>query len=178
MFKKLSWILKNGALQKCKLLVLDVDGVLTDGSLIYERDNVLRKFCVLDGLGIKMLISKGVEVAFISGGKGETIHSRAKHLGVNHCYTEIINKFETLRDLQELLSIKKSETIYVGDDLNDLVVKPIVNLFIVPNNASQDLVGFSDCILRRKGGDGAVREICDRILEIKNEKYSSIKTTN
>ncbi len=178
MIREINWILRKRALKKCKLLVLDVDGVLTDGSLIYLKDEIIRKFCVLDGLGIKMLIKSGIEVAFISGGKGEAIHSRAKHLGVKYCYTEIFNKYKTLRELQELLSIKISETIYVGDDLNDLIVKPIVNLFIIPNNASQIIGNPSDCKTLRNGGDGAVREICDRILKTKNKKYSLIEITN
>ena len=125
-----------------------------------------------------MLINSGVYVAFISGGKGEGIHRRAKHLGVKYCYTETLNKYERLRQLQELLSIKISETIYVGDDLNDLIVKPIVNLFVIPNNASQIIGKPSDCKTIRNGGDGAVREICDRILNTKNKKYLLIETTN
>ncbi len=178
MFKELNWMLRKRALRKCKLLVLDVDGVLTDGSLIYFKNEIIRNFSVIDGLGLKMLLKSGVEVAFLSGGKGETIHSRAKHLGVKYCYTEILNKYKALIDLQEFLSIKKSETIYVGDDLNDLIVKPIVNLFIIPNNATQILGKSSDCTTIRNGGDGAVREICDRILTIKNQRYSSLKMTN
>ena len=125
-----------------------------------------------------MLLKSGVEVAFLSGGKGEAIHSRAKHLGVKYCYTEIFNKYETLRELQELLSINKSETIYVGDDLNDLIVKPLVSLFVIPNNASQTIGKNSYCKTIQNGGDGAVREICDRILDTKNKKYSSIELTN
>ena len=178
MFKELNWILRKKALKKCKLLVLDVDGVLTDGSLVYLKHEIVRKYCVYDGLGIKMLMNSGVEVAFISGGKGETIHNRAKHLGVKYCYSEISNKYASLRELQESLSINKSETIYVGDDINDLIVKPIVNLFICPNNASHILGKFSDCTTIKNGGDGAVREICDRVLNTKNKKYRSIKTTN
>ncbi len=178
MIRELTWKLRKRALKKCKLLVLDVDGVLTDGSLIYLKDEIIRKFCVLDGLGIKMLMRSGVEVAFISGGKGEAIHSRAKHLGVKYCYTEIFNKYETLRELQVLLSINKSETIYVGDDLNDLIVKPLVSLFVIPNNASQTISKNSYCKTIQNGGNGAVREICDRILYTKNKKYSSIELTN
>ena len=178
MIRELTWKLRKRALKKCKLLVLDVDGVLTDGSLIYLKDEIIRKFCVLDGLGIKMLLRSGVEVALISGGKGEAIHSRAKHLGVKYCYTEIFNKYETLRELQELLSINISETIYVGDDLNDLIVKPLVSLFVIPNSASQIIGKNFDCKTIQNGGDGAVREICDRILEAKNKKYSSIELTN
>ena len=114
-------------LGRLALLVLDVDGVLTDGGLSYSASGeVWRRFDVRDGLGLKLLQQEGIELAVISGGRGAAIALRAKDLGIEHCYGAVKDKQAALVDLQAQLSIAAGATGFIGDDLNDLVVRPLV----------------------------------------------------
>tara|TARA_B100002052_G_scaffold209076_1_gene191122 strand:+ start:3578 stop:4117 length:540 start_codon:yes stop_codon:yes gene_type:complete len=152
-------------LGRLALLVLDVDGVLTDGGLSYSASGeVWRRFDVRDGLGLKLLQQEGIELAVISGGRGAAIALRAKDLGVEHCYTAVKDKQAALVDLQAQLSIAAGATGFIGDDLNDLVVRPLVGVLVTPADACRPLKRQADLVLRRAGGQGAVRELSERIL--------------
>lgn len=152
-------------LPQLKLLVCDVDGVLTDGGLHYDDNGGVRKrFDVRDGLGIRLLQDLGIEVAFLSGGRGGASESRAAHLGVRHCLVGVGDKLAALRQLQGEIGVARSATAFIGDDLNDLAVRPAVALLICPADAAPALRRQADWVLRRRGGDGAVRELADRLL--------------
>lgn len=149
-----------------KFLVFDVDGVLTDGGLWYDSSGTLQKrFDVRDGLGIRLLKQAGLQLAFLSGGKPGATEVRAKQLGIEHCLVEIQDKSLALQGLQQSLDFTKEQTAYVGDDLNDLVVRNLVKLFIVPSDSSPIVCRKADFVLRRPGGHGAVRELSEYILE-------------
>ena len=129
------WSLRR-RLRQIKLLVLDVDGVLTDGGLWFDASGQLTKrFDVRDGLGIRLLQQAGVEIAFLSGGQGGATEVRARQLRIQHCLVGITDKPEALLQLQQQLGIDSSETAFVGDDLNDLAVRPVVGLLIAPADA-------------------------------------------
>ncbi len=165
----IKWRLVIPKLSRIKLLVLDVDGVLTDGGLFYTPNgDVIKRFDVKDGLGIKLLQESGIEVAFLSGGLGGSTELRASHLKIKKCFFNVKDKSSTLRELQQELGISKENTCYVGDDLNDLVVKSFVKFFIVSNNAPIELKRLATCTLKNSGGYGAIREISDKILQSKN----------
>jgi 3-deoxy-D-manno-octulosonate 8-phosphate phosphatase (KDO 8-P phosphatase) len=150
------------------LLVLDVDGVLTDGGLLTdEQGAVIKRFDVRDGLGIRMLQQVGIEVALLSGGKSGATEQRARYLGIGHCLTGVKDKPRALLDLQHKLSVAIENTAYVGDDLNDLVVRPLVGLLVSPEDGVKALRRQSDWVLNRKGGDGAVRAVAEAILDAK-----------
>ncbi|WP_061249390.1 KdsC family phosphatase [Leptospira alstonii] len=154
-------------LKKLKLLVIDVDGVLTDGKLYYtEEGESFKIFDVKDGLGIKLLCKK-MNVVFLSGNPSEIIQVRAKALGVSHCFTGIEDKKKILLFLMNKLDISKKEIAYIGDDLNDLVVRPLVGLFVCPFDAHPSVKKIADATLKCKGGNGAVREFVDRVLNAK-----------
>ena len=119
----------------------------------------------------------GIEVTLISGGKGSSITDRAAHLGIKNVFTEIPDKLETLEELKNNLEIKNSETIYVGDDLNDLVVKEKIGLMISPLNGRKYIGKYVDCITNKFGGSGSVREVCDRILKAKKFKLLTNRFT-
>ena len=162
-FKK---ILISKKLSLIKLLVLDVDGVLTDG-LIYldSKGNETKRFNVKDGLGIKLLQEAGIKVALVSGGKADSTLHRAKKLNIKHCYFEVENKVKVLEEIKNFLKIKNNEVLYVGDDLNDLAVKDIVGIFVVTNDAVKAAKDNASLILSKDGGKGAIRELSELILE-------------
>ena len=148
-----------------KLLVLDVDGVLTDGGLWFSADGQLQKrFDVRDGLGIKLLQQDGLTLAFLSGGQGGATEVRAKQLGIDHCLVGIKDKTWALAQLQTDLGISKQHTGFIGDDLNDLAVRKQINLLITPADACAAVRRQADWVLSRNGGQGAVREAAEAIL--------------
>ena len=149
-----------------KLLVLDVDGILTDGGLYYtESGEILKKFNVKDGLGIKRLISSGVEVAIISANSSEATLHRAKRLNVNHVFINTKNKLEVLNQLCAQLSIALSEVASMGDDLSDLPVMQAVGCPMTVANAMPENIECALYVTQKGGGEGAVREVCDRIIQ-------------
>ena len=153
-------------LRQIKLLVLDVDGVLTDGGLWFDASGQLTKrFDVRDGLGIRLLQQAGVEIAFLSGGQGGATEVRAHQLGIEHCLVGIKDKPEALVQLQQQLGIDSSETAFVGDDLNDLAVRPVVGLLIAPADACAPVRLGAHAVLRKRGGHGAIRELAETILQ-------------
>lgn len=157
-------------LKELRLLVLDVDGVLTDGGLwTSESGEVIKRFDVRDGLGIRLLQQAGLEVAWLSGGKSGATEQRARHLGIRHVLTAVKDKPAALAALQESLEMAPVHTAFVGDDLNDLAVRPAVGLLIATADAVQPLRRRADLVLDRNGGDGAVRRLAEEILRARGE---------
>ena len=164
----MAWIRQR--LRQLKLLVFDVDGVLTDGGLLYGPDGQIgRSFNARDGLGIKVLQEAGLQLAWISGGRGESIARRAQDLGIVHCFSAVKDKSAVLAALQQELGLSAAETGFVGDDLNDLVVLQQVALLITPADAAQSVRHQADLVLRSKGGQGAVRELAEQLLRARGE---------
>ena len=162
-------------LRQIKLLVLDVDGVLTDGGLWFDASGQLTKrFDVRDGLGIRLLQQSGVEIAFLSGGQGGATEVRAHQLGIKHCLVGIKDKPEALLQLQQQLGIDSSETAFVGDDLNDLAVRPVVGLLIAPADACAPVRLGAHAVLRKRGGHGAIRELAETILQARG-RWQTLK---
>jgi 3-deoxy-D-manno-octulosonate 8-phosphate phosphatase (KDO 8-P phosphatase) len=149
-----------------RLLVLDVDGVLTDGGLwTTESGEVIKRFDVRDGLGIRLLQQAGLEVAWLSGGKSGATEQRARYLGIRHVLTAVKDKPAALAELQRSLGFSAAQSAFVGDDLNDLAVRPAVGLLIATADAVQPLRRRADWVLDRNGGDGAVRRLAEEILQ-------------
>ena len=158
-------LLVSKRLRQVRLLVCDVDGVLTDGGLHYdEQGQVVKRFDVRDGLAIRMLQRAGIEVAFLSGGRSGAIEQRARHLHVNHCLVGVGDKLSALSQLQAHLQLERQQTAFIGDDLNDLTVRPAVGLLVSPANGARGLRRQADLVLRQNGGDGAVRELAELLL--------------
>ena len=158
-------LLASKRLKQVRLLVCDVDGVLTDGGLHYdERGGVVKRFDVRDGLAIRMLQRSGIEVAFLSGGRSGAIEQRARHLDIRHCLVGVGDKLAALQDLLDQLDLGPEHTAFIGDDLNDLTVRPAVGLLVSPANGARGLRRQADLVLRQNGGDGAVRELAELLL--------------
>ncbi len=150
---------------KIKMLVLDVDGVLTDGKLYFDdQGKEMKAFSTLDGHGIKLLRKTGVEVAIITGRKSNLVALRANDLGIPFVSQGREDKFVALNEILENFNCKLSEIAYVGDDHPDLLVMTKIGLAISVNNAHSDVVENSHWQTKKNGGQGAVREVCDVII--------------
>jgi 3-deoxy-D-manno-octulosonate 8-phosphate phosphatase (KDO 8-P phosphatase) len=148
-----------------RLLVLDVDGVLTDGKIYFNEQGIETKsFYVPDGVGIKMLLSSGVEIALISGRNSAATKIRAKELGIKHLYLGNEKKPAVYQQLKKKLKLDDQQIAYLGDDLPDLVIMQQVALSIAVRNAHPLVIAASHHVTNANGGEGAVREVCELIL--------------
>ena len=174
--RELQWRLQWKALASIDLLVMDVDGVLTDGGLWLDAHGELQKrFDVRDGLGLRLLQQEGLTLAFLSGGKGGATEFRAQQLDIQHCLVGIKDKTAALSELQQQLNLAPSQTAFIGDDLNDLIVRPLVKLLLAPADASRPLRSQADAVLQRRGGHGAVRELAERLLKARGRWHQLCK---
>tara|TARA_Y100000589_G_C26896725_1_gene524496 strand:- start:67 stop:645 length:579 start_codon:yes stop_codon:yes gene_type:complete len=165
LYKEYKWKLIAAKLNKIRSLILDVDGVLTDGGLWFKSDGeILKRFDVKDGLSINILQEIGIDIVLISGGNGNSAEIRARQLGIKYCFFGVRNKYQILKNFQKEKNLPIANCAYVGDDINDIVVRPLVNLLFTPSNASKSLIAISDLRLQNPGGFGAIRELSERIL--------------
>ncbi|MFL0603889.1 KdsC family phosphatase [Cylindrospermopsis raciborskii] len=147
------------------LLVLDVDGVLTDGSLYYtETGQELKKFNVKDGLGLKRVMQLGIVVAILSASASRATLHRAKHLGISHVFIEVEDKLAQLKALCDKLEIDLDRVAYLGDDLVDLPAMRAVGCPIAVADAMPENRAAAIYVTQSRGGEGAVREVCDLIF--------------
>ena len=151
-----------------KLLALDVDGVLTDGSIIIGQDGELSKhFSVQDGLGIRVAIRKGIQVSIITGRHSEILLHRAMELNISSVYENVTDKGEVLRKIAGEANIPMADVAFMGDDLNDLSALADAGASFAPANAVEDVKVNVDYVTEKCGGAGAVREVVERILKDK-----------
>ena len=154
--------------KQIKLLILDVDGVLTDGSIIYSSDSKeLKAFHSHDGQGIKLLQLGKISVAIITGRTSKPVKMRSKELGIKYVIQGSQNK---LQDLKKLVSthfenLEFENIAYIGDDIQDLLPMQQVGLSFAPQNAHKTIKAMADYTTELGGGFGAVREVCDILLE-------------
>lgn len=151
--------------RRIQLLILDVDGVLTDGKIWLTPDgSEMKSFHTHDGMGIKNLQNAGIPVAIISSRNSAIVTARMQELGVRHIYQGQTQKIVAFEELLSQLNISKDAVAYVGDDLPDLPVMKQVGLSIAVANAVTQVKQQSDWQTQQTGGHGAVREVCDMIL--------------
>jgi 3-deoxy-D-manno-octulosonate 8-phosphate phosphatase (KDO 8-P phosphatase) len=151
-----------------RLLVLDVDGVLTDGGIIYtDSGEEIKTFHVRDGNGIRMVLQAGIEVALITGRRSGAVAHRAKNLNIFHIFQGVHDKLEVLRTLQERLAVAPAEIAVVGDDLVDLPIMLPAGLAVAVADAPREVQERAHLVTTAPGGKGAVREVCEIILKSK-----------
>jgi 3-deoxy-D-manno-octulosonate 8-phosphate phosphatase (KDO 8-P phosphatase) len=154
--------------KKVTLLLLDVDGVLTDGSLFYgATEEEVKGFNTLDGFGLRLLREAGIAVGVITARSSEAISRRAKELKLEHVYTDCRNKKEAYAAILEQQGLLPEQTAYMGDDWLDLPVLLQVGCSFAPANAAAEVRRQVDYVTEKSGGHGAVREACELILESK-----------
>jgi len=152
--------------RQLKLLILDVDGVLTDGRLFFDDQGKEYKcFHARDGHGIKLLRQTGVEVAIISGRKSNSVALRMKSLGIEYVYQGHEDKISAFYEILDKLTIKPEQVGYVGDDLLDLPIMIKVGLAIAVKDANFAVKQYADWCTPSEGGQGAVRDVCDLVMQ-------------
>ncbi len=152
-------------LAKIKLLLLDVDGVLTDGRIIYDgQGHELKAFDVKDGHGLKMIQRAGIQVGIITGRSSEVVRRRATELGIEILYQGALRKLDPYREILEQYDLCDEQVAYVGDDIVDLPILQRVGFSATVADAVPDVLSRVDFVASRVGGRGAVREICDLLL--------------
>jgi len=160
-----------------ELIVLDVDGTLTDGRIIYTQEgDEVKSFSVKDGLAIASWIKLGKQVAIITGRNSKIVERRAKELGIQHYFQGIHNKKEVLEDLLLRLNLTMENVASVGDDLNDFKMLSSSKRAYVPADASHYVKSIATEVLSSKGGDAAVREMIEKliVLEDLEKEYLAI----
>lgn len=156
-------------LANIKMLALDVDGVLTTGELIYNKDGeYLKQFNAKDGLGIKLLLQKGIIVAIITARKSKIVDYRMKELGIRFVFQGVEDKIDLLENLTAQFTLYWENIAYIGDDLTDLPALKKVGFAACPADAVDDVIAECTYITKREGGKGAVREVADMILKAQN----------
>ena len=159
--------------ERIRLLALDVDGVLTDGRLYFDNQgNEFKAFSTRDGLGLKAVQSAGVELAVITGRASRIVADRAASLGIEHVYQGQDDKLSAYLDLLERTGRSHEEVCYAGDDWIDLPVLDRVGLAVSVPAAGEDVKERCHWVTTREGGSGAVRELCELILEAKGLRDS------
>ena len=152
-------------LARIKLLLLDVDGVLTDGRIIYDNHgNELKAFDVKDGHGLKMVQRAGIKVGIITGRRSAVVSRRAQELGIEILYQGALRKLEPYLEILSAQNLNDKQVAYVGDDIVDLPILHRVGFSATVADAVPDLFPCVDYVTTRPGGGGAVREICDLLL--------------
>lgn len=155
---------------KIKLIIFDVDGVLTDGKLYYSgASEAYKAFNVKDGLGIKLLQKINIHLAVITGRYSEALNSRMKELGVDFIFQNQSNKSIAFNELLNKLNLKADEVAYIGDDLPDLSLIIKAGLGVAVADAHAAVIEYADWITTKSGGNGAFRELADLIIHAQNK---------
>ena len=148
-----------------RLLCLDVDGVLTDGSIWLDSNgDELKRFHVRDGLGIKAWQTQGNQIAVVTGRGGPAMQARMAELGIEHVLERVSDKAESVRSLQEQLGFTPGQTAFMGDDLADLPAFARSGYSMAPSDADEEVLARADWVSARRGGQGAVREAIEHLL--------------
>jgi YrbI family 3-deoxy-D-manno-octulosonate 8-phosphate phosphatase len=151
--------------RKVRLLCVDVDGVLTDAGMYYGPDGeVLKKFNTRDGMGLARVRDVGVAVAIISGEDSAIVHARAAKLKIDDVFCDATNKRAAIDELCDRHKIELDEVAFIGDDLNDLSALECVGLACAVSDAAEPVKAIAHYVTQRRGGDGAVREVCELLI--------------
>jgi len=166
----------DAKLAKIKLLLLDVDGIMTDGRIIYDNQgNELKAFDVKDGHGLKMIQRAGIKIGIITGRKSEVVIKRAAELGIEILYQKALNKLDPYREILAAEGLADEQVAYMGDDVVDLPILRRVGFSATVADAIPEVLPLVDYVAVRSGGRGAVREVCDLLLKASGQWDSLTK---
>jgi 3-deoxy-D-manno-octulosonate 8-phosphate phosphatase (KDO 8-P phosphatase) len=161
-------------LTQIRLLAMDVDGVLTDGGLYYnDQGEETKRYNVKDGQGLKLVMAAGIEIAIVSAGASPSILHRARALGITQVFVGVEDKLAVLKDLCARLDLSLAQVAYIGDDVNDLPILQEVGCPLTVADAMPANRAIALCITAAGGGQGAVRELCDYLLQTRSASPAS-----
>lgn len=163
--------------KEIKLVLLDVDGVLTSGNLLYSGGSAESKsFNTQDGFGLRLLLEAGIATGVITARKSEVVQRRAEELRMTYIYQGAVNKNSAFREIMSQSCLKPFQIAYMGDDWLDLVLLQQVGLAVAPANGVKEVKEAAHYITERAGGSGAVRDLCDLIIEGQGKKDQLLQT--
>ena len=156
---------KFAKLKSIKILLTDVDGVLTDGGMYYTpTGDTMKKFFARDGMGVTLLKKSGIPTIIVTKEKTKMVKIWAKKMNINHVYDGILQKEKIIKEICKKYSVTSSQIAYIGDDINDLELLKRVGFSATPNDGILDAQKIVDYVCKKKGGDGVLREVADIIL--------------
>lgn len=162
--------MKESALKKIKMVITDVDGVLSDGGIILDsRGNENKVFNVYDGAGIAYLHFAGIKTAIITGRLSKTVSYRARELGILDVHQDTLQKVKPLNKILAKYKLSADEICYIGDDLPDIPVMKQAGFAVAVHNARPEVLKHAHYVTRTNGGKGAVREVAEKILKAQNK---------
>ena len=167
--------IKNESLKKIKLVVSDVDGVLTDGGMYYSaKGDILKKFHARDGMGISILKRNDIPTVIITKEKNLIVKRWASKMNVDRLFDGINKKEILVPKLCKLYNLKEENIAYIGDDVNDIGIMMKIGLSITPNDGNVEVKKIANHIVKSSGGKGALREVCDLIISAKFGKRKKL----
>lgn len=174
MLEPIDW--KTRLLQ-VKVVLLDVDGVLTDGGIYYDpTGREIKRFHVTDGMGIELLRHAQIRVVILSGRASEALSRRAAELKITECYQGVRDKKTHIERLRKQWQLTADELLYVGDDLNDLPAFEAVGVRVAVANSAPEVKQRADYVTHCTGGNGAIREVCEWLLKTREQWEETIQT--
>ena len=166
-------------MKSVKCVVLDVDGVLTNGDiLVTDEGNQLRTFNVKDGYAIQYALKQGIDIFVITGAKSSGVKLRFEGLGVKETFIGISDKLSVLLPLLEKYNYTFDDVLFVGDDMPDYLCMQKVGIAVAPADAVEDIKKVSHYISKLKGGEGVVREILEKMLRLQGKWHVDVLTTS
>ncbi len=155
---------------KCEAIILDVDGVMTDGGIIPTAEgDFIRRYNAKDGYALAYAIKEGYNVCIISGGRGFTLENRLKMLGITHYYIDCMDKIAAINDFCAKTGVNPANAVYMGDDIPDLDCMHFVGIPVAPADAASEAIEAARYVSEFKGGEGCVRDIVEQVLRAKGD---------
>jgi 3-deoxy-D-manno-octulosonate 8-phosphate phosphatase (KDO 8-P phosphatase) len=168
------WLIEK--IKNVRLLILDVDGVMTDGKIIIDNlGNEVKHFHVRDGHGIKMLMRYGIDVVLLTGRRSAVVEHRAKELGIREVHQGIHDKLSIFEEILRSKSLRYENIAFIGDDIVDVSVLKRAGFSVAVADAAEHVKKYVDHITKNAGGSGAVREVCEMILQAQNKWGDVVK---
>lgn len=159
-------------LKHIKAFVLDVDGVLTNGMVhVTESGEQLRQFNIKDGYAMQLAVKRGYSILAVSGARSKGVELRLRGLGIENVFLNLSSKTATYQNFLEQSGLSAEQVLYMGDDIPDLPVMRLVGLAVCPSDAVEEIKSISHYISPKRGGEGCVRDIIEKVMKIQNSWY-------
>jgi len=164
---------------KIKLMAFDLDGVLTNGKLMIQKGGqLLREMDIKDGLAIQLAVQQGFHVAVVTGSFSDAVEERLQYLGINNFFQKIKKKSEKLHELMLMYNLLSDQVLFMGDDLPDLDAFSVSGLKTCPADAVREIKEKADYISIRNGGDGAVRDVIEKVMKTQGKWHTAKMTSS